>query len=141
MQPFNPLSQDSSYPAFLLTGVSSLSPSFLASLANSLGTKSFATPAVCPSVYQPLTGCSGMLYQPQQFLPCLPLSPPCPNKASGFLTETQRSSTTEDTGSPAPSPLSRSEEAVDLHANQGCSSSCVCHLFTFEIHTSSYYSS
>lgn len=109
MQPFNPLSQgsrDAALSCFHLTYISSLSPSFLVSPANSLETKSSLL-SICL-----LIQCSGMSFHLQLLLPCPLLSPPCLNKASTTFCMTSPI--------PRPPPLSRNEEAVDL-ANQGYS--------------------
>lgn len=111
-----PLSQGSRYAVlsrFSFTCISSLSPIFLASLANFLETESFPRPNPLSIIYWPLTGGSGRLFPPR-LLPCLPFH---------LLAWTKhlRPSTREDRTSPTPSPLSRNEEAADHVANQGCS--------------------
>ena len=134
MWPFNPLSQGSRdivLSCFSFTCVSSLSPSFLASLANSLEMKS--CPGLNPLSIHPL-GSNRRLWEdlPSTASPTSALSSPCLNKASKTFYDGGQNFTYS-----FPTSAGMRKQFINLQT-RAAPTLWLGHLFAFEVHISSY---
>lgn len=134
MWPFNPLSQGSRYivlSCFSFTCVYNLSPSFLASLANSLEMKS--CPGLNPLTIHPLGSDRrpwGDL--PSSVSPTSALSSPCLNKAPKTFYDGEQNFTYS-----FPTSAGMRKQLINLQT-RAAPTLWLGHLFAFEVHISSY---